>query len=138
MVVGSDQTLRDGHLGLGLLCERYADRVAQAVVQQCADAHGGFDTTILAQPSLGDTEMQRVRIDAFLVHARDQQSIGLNHHLGVGCLHRKHDVVVVVLARDANELQRGLDHARRRIAVAVHDAVRQRAVVGADAHGDAA
>ena len=46
--------------------------------------------------------------------------------------------MVVVLARDPHELERRLDHARRRVAVAVHDAVGQRAVVRADAHGHAA
>ena len=72
------------------------------------------------------------------VHARHQQSVGLDHDLRVRGLHRQHDVVVVVLAGDAHELERRLDHARRRIAVAVHDAVGQGAVIGADAHGDAA
>jgi len=46
--------------------------------------------------------------------------------------------VVAVLARDAGELDRALDHARGRVAEAVHDAVGKRAVVRADAHGDAA
>ena len=41
----------------------------------------------------------------------------------------------VVLAADAGELQRALDHAQRGVAVAVHDAVGERAVVGADAQG---
>ena len=41
--------------------------------------------------------------------------------------------MVVVLAGDAGEFQRALDHAERRVAVAVHDAIRKRAVVGPDA-----
>ena len=41
----------------------------------------------------------------------------------------------VVLATDAGELQRALHHAKRRVAVTVHDAVAERAVVRADAHG---
>ncbi len=46
--------------------------------------------------------------------------------------------MVAVLARDAGELDGALDHAGGRVAEAVHDAVAERAVVGADAHGDAA
>ena len=42
-----------------------------------------------------------------------------------------------VVAGDAGELQGALDHAERRVAVAVHDAVAERAVVGADADRDA-
>ena len=38
----------------------------------------------------------------------------------------------VAIARDAGELQSALHHAQRRVAVAVHDAVAERAVVGAD------
>ena len=41
----------------------------------------------------------------------------------------------VAVARDAGKLQRALHHAQRRVAVAVHDAVAQRAVIGADAQG---
>ena len=41
--------------------------------------------------------------------------------------------MAVEFARDAGELQRALDHAEGRVAVAVHDAVAERAVVGADA-----
>lgn len=44
--------------------------------------------------------------------------------------------MVAVLARDAGELDRALDHAGGRVAEAIHDAVGKRAVVGADAHGD--
>ena len=38
------------------------------------------------------------------------------------------------IARDAGKLQRALDHAERRVAVAVHDAVAQRTVIRADPH----
>ena len=46
--------------------------------------------------------------------------------------------MIAVLAGDAGELDGAFDHARGRVAEAVHDAVGERAVVGADAHGDAA
>ncbi len=45
--------------------------------------------------------------------------------------------MVVVLAADADKFQRAFHHTQRRIAVAVHDAVGQRTVVGANAHGAA-
>jgi len=41
------------------------------------------------------------------------------------------------LARDAGEFQGALDHAERRVAEAIHDAVAERAVIGADAQGAA-
>ena len=42
--------------------------------------------------------------------------------------------MVIVITRDARELQRTFHHAERRVAIAVHDAIRERSVVGADAH----
>ena len=42
--------------------------------------------------------------------------------------------MIVEFAGDAGEFQRALDHAERRVAVAVHDAIRKRAVICADAH----
>ena len=45
--------------------------------------------------------------------------------------------MIVVFSGDADELERRLDHARRGVAVAVHDAVGQRAVIGANPHCDA-
>ena len=70
----------------------------------------------------------------FLVHAGDEQAVGLDHHLGIRCLHREDDLVVGVARGDAEELEGALDHAERRVAVAVHDAIAERAVIGADAH----
>ena len=43
--------------------------------------------------------------------------------------------MVVQAAADAHEFQRALHHAQRGVAEAVHDAVGERAVIGADAHG---
>src|SRR5919106_1491128 len=45
--------------------------------------------------------------------------------------------MVVVLAGDAGELQSAFHHAKRRVTEAVHDAIAERAVIGADAHGAA-
>ena len=45
--------------------------------------------------------------------------------------------MVVMIPGDAGELERTLNHAKWSVTVAVHDPVRERAVVGADAHGAA-
>ena len=133
------QRAGDGDLVDAVLGERDADGVADAVVQQRADADGALDAAVLAVAGLGDAEVDRViPVRAELVEPRDEQPVGVDHHLGVARLHREDELVVIHLAGDAGELERALDHAERRVAVAVHDAVGERAVVGADAHGDAA
>ena len=43
--------------------------------------------------------------------------------------------MVVIVASDAGEFECGLYHAERCIAIAVHDTIRERAVVSTDAHG---
>ena len=45
--------------------------------------------------------------------------------------------MIVVIAGDTGKFQCAFDHAKWRVAVAVHDAVGERPVVGADAHGAA-
>ena len=45
--------------------------------------------------------------------------------------------MVVMIPGDAGELEGTLHHAERGVTVAVHDPVRERAVVGANAHGTA-
>ena len=93
-----------------------------------------FDAAVLALARLGHTEVNRViPIRPFLFQPRHEQAITFDHHLGIGRLHRELEVVETVLAADAGEFQRALDHAERRVAVAIHDAVGKRAVVRADA-----
>ena len=46
--------------------------------------------------------------------------------------------MIVEVARDAREFERTFHHAQGRVAVAIQDAVRERAVICPDAHGDPA
>ena len=50
---GATRRCATGTLGLGLLGQRDADRVAQAVVEQRADADRGLDAAVLAEAGLG-------------------------------------------------------------------------------------
>ena len=67
------------------------------------------------------------------IEPRNEQAITFNHHLGIARLHRELEVVEIVFARDMREFQRALDHAERRVAETIHDAVTQRTVIRADA-----
>ena len=117
----------------GIFGQGYADRVAESIAQQGADADGGFDAAILAFAGLGDAEVNRiVPVRTQFIQPRDEQPVALDHHLGIGRLHGELEVVKVVFAADAGKFQRALDHAERCVAVTVHDAVAQRTVVGAD------
>ncbi len=108
-------------------------------MKEGADADGAFDAAILAVAGLCDAEVDGViPIRAQFVQAGDQEAVGVDHHLRIAGLHREDEGVVIHLAGDAGELEGALDHAERRVAVTVHDAVGEGAVVGADAHGDAA
>ncbi len=120
----------------GVFGEGDAQRVAKPVDEQGADADGALDSAIFAVARLGHSEVKWVGTMGG-VHALDEQAIGLDDDLRVARFHREHDVVVTVAFANADELQRALDHAQRRVSVAVHDALGERAVVGADAQGSA-
>ena len=122
-----------------VLGEGDADGVAQAVGEERADADGALDAAVLAVAGLGDAEVERViPVGAELEQAGGEQPVGIDHDLGVAGLHGEDEVVVGVLAGDAGELDGAFDHAGGGVAEAVHDAVGEGAVVGADAHGDLA
>ena len=124
------------HLVHGVLRERDAQGVADAVGEQRADADGALDAGIFALTGLGHAEVHRVvPVLSGLFQTLDEQAVGLNHDLDVRGLHRKDELVVAEVSRNARKLQSALHHAPGRVAVAVEDAIRERAVVGADAHG---
>ena len=135
----SGQRAGHGDLVDAVFGKRDADRVADAVIQKRADTDGALDAAILAIAGLGDAEVDGIiPIGAEFIQPGNEQPIGVDHHLGIAGLHREDEGVIIHLAGDSGEFQRALHHAERRIAVAVHDAVGKRAVIGADAHRDAA
>src|SRR5690606_2440750 len=73
----------------------------------------------------------------FLVHFLYQPSVRLHHHLRVARLHAKDYLVVIFISRYAQKLHSAFHHTDGGIAIAAHDAVAERTMIGADAHGGA-
>ena len=119
-----------------ILRQRNPDRIPDPVRQQRPDPDRRLDPPILPIARFGHPEMNRIiPIRPLHLQARHQQAIRLDHHLRIRGLHRKNDLVVVMLPPDPRKLQRALHHPQRRVAVAVHDAVRQRSMIRPDPHG---
>ena len=137
--IGRDERLRDGNFVHRILCQRDANRVANAIAEQTADADGALDAPVLAVAGLRNAEVDGiVPVCALTLQFRHQQPVGLDHHLGIRRLHAEEEIVIVQPPRDAGKLQRALHHAAGSITVAVHDAVAETAVIRTDAHGHAA
>ena len=137
-VVGLHELLSHGDLEDGIFGQGDAHGVTNAVCQQGADAYGALDAAVFAVSRFGDAEVDGiVPVGAELIEMRDEQAVGLDHDLRIAGLHREEEIVIALCAGDAGELEGALDHAERRVAMAVHDAVAQGAVIGADAHGAA-
>ena len=128
----ADEQLRHGNFVLRGLGERHADRVADAVGQQGADAYGALDAPLQSVSGLRDAQMDRVAHSLGL-HRFDQQPVGGHHDARVARLHRDRHLVELLRAADAQELHRRDDHALRRVAPPVEHPFRERAVVHADA-----
>ena len=122
------------YLTLRLLAEAYADGVADALGQQCANAYSTLDAAVLTFAGLGDTQVQRI-VHILAVHLLDQQPYRLHHHDGVAGFDGDDHVVEPLALADTQELQTALHDAGRCVAVARHDTIRQRAVVHTDADG---
>ena len=83
--------------------------------------------------------MQRIiPVRPEFIQSRDQQPIGCDHDFWIARFHRENEIVIIQVARDPRELERALDHSQRRVAVPIQDAVRKRAVICPDAHGNPA
>ena len=122
------------HFSFWFFGQAHPHRVAEAVLQEGADAQGGFDPAVFAVAGFRHAQMQR-KGHVFLGHSGHKQTVRLHHHLRVGGLHRHHDVVVTFVHANPQEFQGAFHHPQGRVSVPTHDAVGQGPVVGADAHG---
>ncbi len=137
-IADAHKRLGDGDFVDRVFGEGDADGVADAVGEQRPDADSALDPAILAIAGFSDAKVDRViPVRTFGGEAGHKQPVGLDHDLRVGCLHRKYQLVVVAVAGDSGKFEGAFDNAQRGVAVAVHDAVGERSVVGADAHGSA-
>ena len=132
-----DQKPRYGDLVLRGLGQRDADRVADAVGQQRADAHGALDASFESVSGLGHSEVDRI-VHPLGLHGLDQKSVGGDHHARVARLHRHDHLVERLGAAYAQELHRRDHHALWRISPLVEDPFGERPVVYADAECNAA
>jgi hypothetical protein len=135
LVVAAGERERDRNLLHGILGQRDADRVADAVLEQRADSDRALHPAVDAVARLGDADVERVGRPAgrARLEPRGEQPIGLDRDLRVARLHAEDDVEEALVLADVEELERALHHAERRVAEAVQDAVGERAVVRADA-----
>ena len=131
-----DEELRDGNFVLGRFGQRDADRVADAVREQRADSDGALDASLQSVARLGDAQMDRVG-HPLAIHRVGQQPVGGYHHARVARLHRDDDLIEPFAAADVQKLHRRGHHPLGRVAPLVEDALRERAVVDADAQRDA-
>ena len=125
-----------GDFGFRFLAQRHTDGVADAIGQQCADAHGTLYPAVLALAGLGHAQVQRI-VHALALHRGHQQAHRLHHHHRVAGLDGDDHVVEVFSSADAQKLHAALHDSLRRVAIAAHDAVGERPVVHADAYGGA-
>ena len=80
--------------------------------------------------------MNRI-VHIFGVHRFDQETIGGDHDPRIARLHRHDDLIEPLRLADPQKLHRRDDHALRRIAPAVENALRERPVIDTDAQCDA-
>src|SRR5262249_59582145 len=91
----------------GILGERHANRVAEAVGQERSDADRALDAAVLAVARLGDADVERVvarpAAPCALGERRREQSIRLDRDLRIARLHREDDVVEALVLADVPE-----------------------------------
>ena len=119
---------------LRLLAQAHAYGVANAVGEQCSNAHGTLYASVLALTGFGHAEVEGI-VHVGLVHLADEQTHGAHHDHGVAGLYAYDHVVKLLTLADAQKLHAALNNAFGRVAITRHYAVRERPVVHAYAHG---
>ena len=128
------QRLGYGYLGFGGFAQADADGVAYAVMEERTDAYGRLDTSVFAFTGFRHAQMQR-EVHVLAVHLFHEQTHRFGHDLRVAGFDGEDDIAELLIHRHAQKLHTTLHHARRRVAVARHDAVAEAAVVDTDAQG---
>ena len=113
---------------LGSLAQAHPQRVAYAVGQQGAYAHGTLDASVFTLAGLRHAQVQR-EAHALAFHHLAEQTHGAHHHLRVRGFDAYHHVGEMLLHAYPQKLHAALYDACGCVAVAAHDAVRQRTVV---------
>ena len=126
------QFVGHGHFRLGRFAQAHAQRVAYAVGQQCPDAGGTLDASVLALAGLGHAQVEG-EVHAFAFHHAAQQADAAHHDLRVGGFDGDDHIAELLFHTHTEKFHAALHDALRRVAVAAHDAVGERAVVHADA-----
>ena len=120
----------------GIFREGNTDGVADAVGQQCSDAHSAFDAAVLAFAGFRDTEVEG-EVHPLTLHGFDQQTHALHHDHGVGGLDGDGDVEELLLHADTQKFHTTFHDAGRCVAVVAHNAIGKAAVIDADAQSGA-
>ena len=134
-----DQRLCHWNFMRAVLRQRNTDRVANSIRQERADSNCALDSRVFTFAGFGHAEMNRIiPIWPFLIQSRNEQPIRRDHYFRVRRFHREDERVIIEIARNPREFERALHHAKGRVTVTIQNTIGKRAVIGADAHGDAA
>ena len=125
------EQLRHRNLVLRGLCQRHADRIADAVGQQGTYADSALDPPLQPVAGLGHPEVDR-KGHPLALHRFDQQPVGGHHHARIARLHGDDRLIELPRLADAQELHRGGHHPLGGVAPLVEDPPGQRPVVHPD------
>ena len=118
-------------LFLGRIGEGDADRIADAVEQQSADARGGFQNAALLRPGLRYADVQRI------IAQRREQAVGLHGHGNVARLDADADILKAAVLQELYMTESALAEGSGAQAVFFEQSLFHRAGIHADADGDA-
>ena len=78
--------------------------------------------------------MQRIYFSKLIKHGFNQQSICLHHYLRVTTFHTQHNIVIRFISCYPQKFHGTFHHTYWRIAIAAHNSVAQRTMIGTNPH----
>ena len=130
-----DHRTGNGDFINGILGQRNTHSITDTISQKRTHTDRALDAAVLAIARFGHTQVNRIiPVCTLLLQASNKQTIGLDHHFRIRCFHRENKLMIIHFTRDAGKFKRALDHAKRSVAIAIHDTIGKRTMVGADAH----
>ena len=128
---GLQNVLRRQHLLHRVGGQRYAHRIADALTQKGADAHGGLDGAHALGARFGHADVQRI------VRTLGKQPVRLDHQRDGAGFHRHADIMEIILFQQRNMSERAFyQRLRRGMTVFFQQTRFQTAAVHADTDGN--
>ncbi len=103
IIISFYQFTGDWNFRFGLFRQADPDRISQPVLQECTNTNCRLDAAVLSFSRFRHTQVEGI-IHSFCNQSLDQQTVSLNHDLGIAGFHGKDNIIIIFILGDPQKL----------------------------------